>query len=327
MRSLFISPWNDPALNLAAEEHFLWSQREEMILLYVNASSVIVGRYQNVFGEVNLPLAYAMKIPVLRRLSGGGTVYHDPGNLNFSFILNSKEGKRVEPGRYLGTVADFLRHHGVPACFDRRHNILVDGKKVSGHAEHLSRGRAILHGTLLFDADLSRLEEILHPVVLVADKAIRSVRSEVTNLHSRLGEGWEMGRLIREMTGHFQKVFSPCIPYSLTRDDETAIERLAQEKYRTWEWNIAASPPSLLRRRITARGEEADLLVTLRKGCIEKVEAAGSGAIRREAERLDPALAGVPFRPGDLGGKLLRLHGEGKLSVFSPEEWLSYLFG
>jgi lipoate-protein ligase A len=318
------SRWEDPALNLAAEEFLLRQRQEDFVMFYINAPSVIVGKHQNVFREVNLAYTAKKGIPVVRRLTGGGTVYHDRGNLNFSFILSGEKGKLVDFAKYIRPVTEFLRSLGVPAETDRRNNILIGGKKISGNAEHIFKTRVLHHGTLLFDTVLEELEKALQPPAGVSDRAIPSQRSAVTNIRDHLKKDMKPETFREQLTAFCRDYFSPCGDLQLTAAERAAIEKLAQEKYASWEWNVAYSPASLLRRPVVISGGRVTLEITLEKG---RVKAITPGDGEGEPARVAVRLKGVPFRYDEVERVLTEMQREGKLSVISPREWLVALFG
>ena len=155
------SPSTDPHFNLAAEEYLLKETDRDYAFFYINGPSIIIGKHQNAWAEINLPWTRKNNIPVVRRISGGGTVWHDEGNLNFSFVLTGEEGKLVNFREYAAPVLDFLVKLGIPAEFGKRNEIMVEGLKISGNAEHVFRKRVLHHGTLLFSSDLSQLKDAL----------------------------------------------------------------------------------------------------------------------------------------------------------------------
>ena len=319
------SPWDDPARNLAAEEFLLRSRKEDFVMFYVNAPSVIVGKHQNVFREVNLAFAARRGIPVVRRLTGGGTVYHDRGNLNFSFILSGEQGKLVDFARYIRPVTEFLQSLGVPAVTDDRNNILIGGKKISGNAEHIFKERVLHHGTLLFDSVLADLEEALQPNPgEVQDKAIRSRTSRVTNIKRHLQKEMTLEEMREGLKAWCLDYFSPCRTFSFTEEEVMEIDRLAQEKYASWEWNTAYSPRCVLRRTLTSLPGRPALEIALNKGRVEEVVVKGGP---QELHHMAEQLKGSPFRYEVVEKVLVSLHMEGKLSVLSVREGLQVLFG
>jgi lipoate-protein ligase A len=319
------SRWDDPALNLAAEEYLLRRRQEDFVMFYVNVPSVIVGKHQNVFREVNLAYAALKGIPVVRRLTGGGTVYHDAGNLNFSFILSGEKGRLVDFAKYIRPVTAFLQSLGVPAVTDERNNILIRGKKVSGNAEHIFKERVLHHGTLLFDTVLQDLEEALQPPDGgVSDRAIASQRSRVTNIAGHLGDPLTLQEFREQLVTFCRDYFSPCEVMHFSREEREEIAKLAEVKYAAWEWNIAYSPACILHRQLATPEGTLSLDVSVEKGRVAQIVVPqGTG----EAALVAGQLQGVPFRREEVQRVLTELQQEGKLSVFSQQEWLRALFG
>ncbi len=319
------SRWEDTARNLAAEEYLLRQRQDDFVMFYINAPSVIVGKHQNVFREVNLAWTNHKGIPVVRRLTGGGTVYHDRGNLNFSFILSGEKGKLVDFAKYIRPVTEFLRSLGVPAETDERNNILIGGKKISGNAEHIFKTRVLHHGTLLFDTDLEDLEKALYlPAGEVSDRAIPSRRSRVTNIRDYLEKKMQMDEFRKKLTDFFKHYYSSCNDLRFTAGEIAEIEKLAEEKYSSWEWNIAYSPSCILHRMLKIPAGTVMLEISVEKGRV-----AGISCPEREKEVVLAAghLKGLPFRYEEVEQVLRKLQREGKLSVISPRGWLFALFG
>lgn len=236
-----LSHWTDPALNLALEEVALNDlTSEDYLIVWVSRPAIIVGKFQNVYQEVDVRRAWQKNIPVYRRLSGGGCVYHDGGNLNFSYIT----GWTMEENsysRFLEPVMDVLTAHGAAVYPDGICNICVDGKKISGNAQSIFRKRMLHHGTLLFDARLDDLASVIRPdYEHFISKAMPSAPMAVTNL--RCCPGFD----IETMDGLKQCLISgmgcePADEYVLSADQVLAVRKLAEVKYRTWEWNFAKS--------------------------------------------------------------------------------------
>jgi lipoate-protein ligase A len=188
---LLISQSTEPEINLATEEFLLKHSGENIVFLYRNKKCVVVGKHQNAMAEINYRFVKENNIPVIRRISGGGTVYHDEGNLNFTFLQNGEEGNLVNFKAFISPVAAFLKELGAPAVIGPRNDILLDGLKVSGNAEHIYRKRTLHHGTLLFSSTLTDLRNALHTESgKYTDKAVKSVRSKVTNIKENIAGDW-----------------------------------------------------------------------------------------------------------------------------------------
>ncbi len=319
------SPSDDPRYNLATEEFLLRNKTDDFILFYANRPSVIVGKHQNIFREVNRAFLKEHPVPVIRRLSGGGTVWHDPGNLNFSFILNGEPGKLVDFGKYIKPVTDFINSLGIPAVTDTRNNILINGLKISGNAEHIFKNRVLHHGTLLFDTNLEHLEGSLQPnPEEITDKAVRSKPGRVTNLSRYLKEPLSFSLFRERLVTHCRDHFYPCRDYLPSPEEHARIELLVKEKYDTWEWNTAWSPACVLTRQMLLPRGTTAVRITVKNGRIEGFSFPEE--VPEEVKTTAAHFTGLPYRHDAAKKMLETLQQEGKLSVISPQEWMNFLF-
>ena len=241
----------DPAFNLALEEYvFTKMPRDrEYFLTWQNENAIIIGRHQNARAEINGDFVREKNIRVVRRLSGGGAVYHDLGNLNFTFITNAQPGQKVDLRKFCQPVADVLSSFGVDAVVDGRNDILVDGKKVSGNAQYVQKGRVMHHGTLLFDADTSVLAQALRPdPTKILAKGVKSVRSRVTNIRPCLRQDMTMAEFRETLTNAL--LSGDFVRYDLTEEDLQAVEQIRDARYGLTEWNYGfCEEQDLIRRR------------------------------------------------------------------------------
>lgn len=229
----------DPTFNLALEEYvFEQMPREnEYFLTWRNDNAIIIGRHQNTAAEINEAFVEMHNIKVVRRLSGGGAVYHDLGNLNFTFIVDAEPGQKVDLRRFCQPIADTLCALGANATVDGRNDILIDGKKISGNAQYVRQGRVMHHGTILFDSDTSVLSQALKPdPSKMQAKGVKSVRSRVTNVRSCLREDMTMEQFRTALT---DSLFAgdDFVRYELTDEDISAIQKIQRERYAQREWN------------------------------------------------------------------------------------------
>ncbi len=265
---------HDPGLNLAAEEFLLrrLDLAADVIFFYVNAPSVIVGRNQNTFEEINTAFVRARGLPVLRRLSGGGAVYHDWGNLNFSFITRYEPRNFQNFRKFTAPIIETLRALGVPAELSGRSDIRVAGRKISGNAQYRSGARMLSHGTLLFNTRLEDLEAALavEPGVIVS-KALKSVRSQVANICEFLAPGMDLGAFkARLLEGLFAG--QPAIPtYHFTEADWAEIRALAAARYALWDWNYGASPPFTVQKRALFTAGPVEARIEVQHGRIANI--------------------------------------------------------
>ena len=275
MRYLDFGPANSPALNLALEEHLLTRRAVggDLLLCYVNTDAVIVGRNQLPWAEVSARCLVRDNLPLVRRVSGGGAVYHDPGNLNFSLLLRTSATGRPDAATLLQPVVAALQSLGLPARLSERQAIFVDQYKVSGTAQYMTAGRIMTHGTLLVDADLNRLERCLapDPALRITSRGRPSVRSPVANL-TRLHPGLTRAELTRALRQAFEAVYGPITVDAPATEDLKAARRLAASKYRTWSWNIGRSPQCTFEWEDEFRGQVCRLRLQAARGVITAVE-------------------------------------------------------
>lgn len=290
----------DATLNLALEEYVLRHRLgdEDALLFYVNAPSIIIGRNQNTVEEIASDVVEARGFRVVRRVSGGGAVYHDLGNLNFSFMTRDVGGRFNRYDQFNGPVVDVLRSLGVPAELSGRNDIVADGRKISGNAQFAMSDRMLSHGTLLFDSKLDDVGDALRPRPgKVESKGAKSVRSRVANISEFLREPITIDelreRLVHRIFGTADRALVPAI--RLDDDDWTAIRALQASKYATWDWNYGQNPPSNVQRVKRFAAGEIDARYDVQEGRIASVRIFGDFLGQHEVAELEARLTGQPF--------------------------------
>lgn len=277
----------DPCVNLATEDYLLHNRNEDFIILSINDPSVIIGKHQCLHREVDTRFTSSENIPVLRRISGGGSVYHDHGNLNFAFIRQSEKGKQVDFRFYTQPVIDFLKSIGIDAVFEGKNDIRADGLKISGNAEHVYRERVLHHGTLLFDADLQKLRRSLRPVNdCYTTRAVESNRSSVTNLKKRLGNIGDISSFADSMILYLNSRETDIRSLILSEDEIRSIHELAGSKYRTWEWNYGYGPPYTFTNAFDSGNFSHRVSLYVKDGIIWKCDIEGSSEMAAAGKKL-----------------------------------------
>ena len=232
----------DGTWNLAWEEALLTLRSESVFLLWRNGPTVVIGRNQNAWEEVHWPTMEKYAIPIVRRISGGGAVYHDLGNLNFSYLLNAPLGE-IDTASLTLPIILYLRKIGVDAEPSGRNDITVQGKKISGCALHKQHGRLLFHGTILFQTNLERLAEVLNISDLkYSSSAIPSVRSRVGNVAEFLPSDKSLEEFQEELLD-FMKEKESIHEEQLTPQERQRIKLMQKEKYRQHDWNYGVSRP------------------------------------------------------------------------------------
>lgn len=229
----------DAYFNLASEEYLLKQTDKFCIYLWVNDRAVIVGTNQNAIEEVNLAYTEKAGIKVVRRLTGGGTVYHDKGNICYTVIAPYNQ-EEEHYKKFTAPIIEYLNDLGVKAEFSGRNDITIDGKKISGNAQTVFKDRIMHHGTILFNTDGAELEKALNPSkIKMQSKGIKSVRARVTNVIEHLNNKMSVEEFKKGLEEKFKKT---CIPYEFDDKDLASIQTLVVEKYSKFSWNIGRSP-------------------------------------------------------------------------------------
>ena len=271
----FISDSQNPAFNIASEEYLLKNYDEDFFILYCNTPVLVVGKHQNTLAEINLEQTNQENIPVIRRLSGGGTVFHDLGNLNYCFI---KKGKLVDFQKYSQPIIDTLQKLGVDAKFEGKSDLTIEGKKFSGNASHVYRNKVMQHGTMLFSSDLKRLNQLLKVNPLkFKDRGVRSIRSRVTNISDYLSSPLSIEEFANLIINNIKQEFCDATEFVLSDQDKLHIESLMKEKYENWEWNYGYSPNYKFEKLSNfPNGSILEVRMKIEKGIIKNVDLDGN---------------------------------------------------
>lgn len=299
----------DPSYNLAMEQYvFDCLPRDRMyFMLWQNDNAIIVGKYQNTLSEINLEAVERRAIRVVRRLSGGGAVYHDMGNLNFTFITDAASGTALDMKLFCQPVVRTLAALGVHAEVNGRNDITIDGKKFSGNSQYLRQGRVMHHGTIMFNSDLSVVSEALQvDPTKFQTKGVRSVRSRVTNVADHLDRPVSLPEFRRILLENILRE-NPGQPYPLTPKDLAAVEKLREERYAAWDWNYGQSPAcTVLRRRRVEGCGLVEAYISVDSGLISAIAFRGDFFSAVEPEELAPRFVG---RTPDQAGFAAALEG------------------
>ena len=297
----------DPKLNLALEEYALrnFSAENDYLLFYINEPSIIIGRNQNALEEVNQKYVEENNIHIVRRVSGGGAVYHDFGNLNFSFITNHDVKSLNNFKKFTAPVIKVLNSLGLNAELKGRNDIQVDEKKISGTAQFSTGKRMVSHGTLLLDTDLGEVANALNvKMSKIQSKGHKSVRSRVANISEFLKQPLsinEFRQLLLEGLYDESEAFES---YHLTPEEWKAVHQLKEEKYDTWDWNYGRSPKFNIQRSKRFPVGEIDLRIFVEKGHIKDLKIFGDFFGKEPVEKIEQLLTGGRYEKADISNLL-----------------------
>ena len=289
----------DPRINLAIEEYALNTmdvEKDSFLLFYITQPSIIIGRNQNTIEEINTDFVEQNGIIPVRRLSGGGAVYHDLGNLNFSFLTKDDGDSFRNFKKFTQPVVDALQKMGVDAELSGRNDILAGGKKISGNAQFSTRGRMFSHGTLMFDTEIDAVVSALKVKKdKIESKGIKSIRSRVTNIVDLLDKPMTIEEfrlaILSSIFGGEDKVQY----WELTEEDWANIHKLSEERYQKWEWNYGKSPKSNIQHSHRFPTGSVDVRLEVNKGVIEEVKFFGDFFGVGEVEEVEVLLVGKNY--------------------------------
>ncbi|WP_419875364.1 lipoate--protein ligase [Candidatus Pristimantibacillus sp. PTI5] len=319
----------DPSLNLALEEYILRSlpDNDDYLLFYINEPSIIIGKNQNTVEEINSDYVEKNGIHVVRRLSGGGAVYHDLGNLNFSFIRKD-DGKSFHNfKKFTEPVVRALQELGVAAEMTGRNDLQVGERKISGNAQFSTRGKMFSHGTLLFD---SEIENVVSALKVNAEKYVskstKSIRSRVANIAEFLKEPLTIEQFREKL---LQSIFGQAeqIPfYELTAEDWVKVRKLADERYRSWEWNFGRSPAFNVQQKKRIEGAGTfDVRLQVEEGLIAGAVIYGDFFGRGDSSEVASKLIGTRYEASALKQLIAGIDLPFYFGTVTEEDWLGLL--
>ncbi len=320
----------DAYFNLALEEYFLKIKdlNEDLLILWQNEPTIVIGKNQNAYEELNVDFVEENHIKVVRRMSGGGAVYHDLGNLNFTII--KKEGNLYKNDfRFFALpVVSCLEKFGVAATFSGRNDILIDNKKFSGNAQYFYKNKVLHHGTLLFSSDLSILAKALHvKEEKLQSKGIKSVKSRVTNIYDYLNKGISLNDFQESLTlSMFEETGESINNYILTDDDVSQITILKNNKYATWEWNFGESPKMNYQKEIRFNAGSVTLSMEINNGFIEKIRLCGDFFEAKPVNELEEIFRNKKYEKKEIEILLYPINISDYIHLLSNDDFMKLIF-
>jgi len=324
---IYHNNFTEPYFNLASEQYLMEScgTDEEIFVLWRNEPSVIIGKNQNAYAEINSDFVNEKSIKVVRRLTGGGAVFHDLGNVNFTFIVPKSEKPEIDFARFTKPIIDALAKLGIKAELSGRNDILIDGMKVSGNAQCVYNGKTMHHGTLLFNSDIGYLAGALNVNrAKMESKGIKSVRSRVTNIAEHLKEPLD----VVEFKNFIEESVSAdrgAEVRSFSKEDISAIQKLADEKYSSWEWVYGQSKQYSFTESRRFDFGTVELNCNIAGGIVQEISIKGDFFGTADVSELENRFLGLKFDSKEI---ILQLHDVHRFILGStPSEILSLFLG
>lgn len=319
---------NDPFFNHAAEEYLMNNFDNEVFMLWVNKPSILIGRNQNTISEINLDYVKESDIAVVRRLSGGGTVYNDFGNINFTFITYRDLGVKNGFEKFALPIVEALRSLGIDAQFTGRNDITIEGKKVSGNAQYYKRDKLLHHGTLLYNADITKLSLALKSKsIKFVDKSVKSVNSRVTNIAKYMKESMDLLVFKEYLKAYVMKTYNIETVYEFSDKDLKEIHRIAKNRFETWEWNYGKSPNYKYLNSVKYPSGVIEYYLDVENGKISNVSIYGDFFGEKNIAELEERLLGVKYNMKDLQDRLQNVNIDEYILGISVEEFIKGLLG
>ncbi len=316
-----------PPANMAMEELIInHLPEDDYLTFYIHDPSIIIGRHQNTIEEINEDYVREQGIHVQRRLSGGGAVYHDHGNLNFSFIVR---GTREDVNQFdvlTLPVIKALEKLGVKAELSGRNDLLIDGRKFSGNAQYFHNGKLLQHGTILLNSDMSELGNALKvKEIKIQSKGVKSVRSRVTNIMEYLEDKSLTVEAFKNLLIETINEIYPLEEYILTAEEQAIHDRLVREKFSTWEWNYGKSPKFNVSKMEKFPFGIIDARIDVQKGTIANIRVFGDFFVREDISTLEEALKGIKYDRDAILKALEAINIQDYFNNMTPEEFAEFL--
>lgn len=327
-----ISKSNKPDYNISLEEYCFkgLTQFDKIFILWINEPSIIVGKNQNTQAEINEKYVQDNGIHVIRRISGGGAVYHDLNNLNYTIISNeSSDSRTFDFKAFSEPVIQTLKELGVKAEFSGRNDITINGKKISGNAQAYIDGRIMHHGCILFDVDLTVLSKALETSIEVVEaKGVKSVRSRVDNILPNLSEKITVTEFANKILEQMKKKYPEMEEYKFSENELLAIQKTRKEKFGNWTWNYGSNPVAEIVRERRYPGGKIQVFINTKKGIIDNITFFGTFfGINSDLTDLQNQLKGVKYDKAVISKALAAIDTTPYFAGFTVDELTDAIVG
>jgi len=317
----------DPYFNLALEEYLLREKNGEYFVLWRDEPCIVVGKNQNTLSEINEEYIKKHDIKVVRRQSGGGAVFHDLGNLNFTFIVEDDGKKFNDFKTFVIPIIGVLNELGVKAEFSGRNDLLIDGKKFSGNAQCKYKNRVMHHGTLLFSSDIVKLSDaLISKPIKFSDKAVKSVSSRITNISEHLKESFSVTDFKNKIFEYIGREEKDKVITTLDNEEIEEVKNLVKTKYETWQWNFGQSPKYNFYNEKKLSAGTIELSIDVEKGIMQHIRIFGDFFGEGNIEDIEKALIGKKHNTEEIQGVIDNINIKNYFGNIDKEDFLELFF-
>jgi len=317
----------DPYFNLALEEYLLREKNGEYFVLWRDEPCIVVGKNQNTLSEINEEYIKNHDIKVVRRQSGGGAVFHDLGNLNFTFIVDDDGKKFNNFETFVIPIIGVLNELGVKAEFSGRNDLLIDGKKFSGNAQCKYKNRVMHHGTLLFSSDIVNLSDaLISKPIKFSDKAVKSVSSRITNISEHLKESFSVTDFKNKIFEYIGREEKDKVITTLDNEEIEEVKNLVKTKYETWQWNFGQSPKYNFYNEKKLSAGTIELSIDVEKGIMKHIKIFGDFFGEGNIEDIEKALIGKKHNTEEIQGVIDNINIKNYFGNIDKEDFLELFF-
>ncbi|MCO4618300.1 lipoate-protein ligase [Streptococcus infantarius subsp. infantarius] len=314
---------HNPFYNIALEAYAFRELRDEdeLFILWINEPTIVIGKHQNAIEEINKAYTDEHGIHVVRRLSGGGAVYHDLNNLNYTIISNKTQEGAFDFKTFSQPVIETLADLGVTATFTGRNDLEIDGKKFCGNAQAYYKGRMMHHGCLLFDVDMTVLGNALQVSKdKIESKGVKSVRARVTNILDELQEKMTVEAFSEQLLNKIKEQYPDMTEYVLSEADLENIQNLADNQFATWDWTYGKSPDYTIKRSVRYPAGKLTSYVKVEKSVITGLKIYGDFFGIKDVSDIEEELIGLRYEYQDVLDKLLTVETTQYFTNITPQE-------